>query len=93
MDSINQKFAKHGDLYEAIRDPLDHDIVPWKYYIIVPQRRVVKGSYLIKELPTSPLGPSNGRQSRLADYEDCPDRLEYSDGRKSRMSMYEYKNM
>ena len=89
MDSINSKFAKHGGLYEAIQSPKDHDIVPWKYYMIVPQRRVIKGSLLMKELPRSPLKPSGGRMSRLADYEDRRSPLKPSGGRESRLGTYE----
>ena len=86
---MNKLFRKHGDLYEAIVDPKDHDIVPWKYYMIIPQKRVVKGNLLIKELPRSPLKPSGGRMSRLADYEDQRSPLKESNGRESRLASYE----
>ena len=89
MESINCKCAKHGDLYEAIMDPKDHDIVPWKYYMIVPQKRVIRGNLLIKELPRSPLKPSGGRMSRLADYEEQRSPLKESNGRESRLASYE----
>ena len=70
-------------------DPNDHDIVPWKYYMIVPERRVVKGNLLIKEFPRSPLKPSGGRMSRLADYDEQRSPLKESNGRESRMGTYE----
>ena len=90
MDALNMKFKKHGDLYEVIRNPADHNIVPDKYYIVVgPITKVVKGSILIKSLPRSPLQPSNGRMSRLADYDEVRSPLKESNGRESRLASYE----
>lgn len=84
------KLKKHGDLYEVIKNPIDHDIVPWKYYIVVgPVTKVVKGSILIKTLPRSPLKPSNGRMSRLADYDEKRSPIKESNGRRSRLGSYE----
>jgi len=90
MDSYNTKFKKHGNIYEVIKNPTDHDIVPDKYYIVVgPVTRVVKGSVLIKVFPRSPLKPSNGRMSRLADYEEKRSPIKGSNGRRSRLGNYE----
>jgi hypothetical protein len=87
MEALNVKFRKHGDLYEVIRDPTNHDIVPWKYYIVIgPRTRVIKGSFLIKEVPRSPLKESNGRMSRLADYDEKRSPTKPSNGRQSRIA-------
>jgi hypothetical protein len=83
MEALMMKLKKHGDIYEIIKNPSDHNIVPSKYYIVIgPVTRVVKGSILLKCLPRSPLKASNGRMSRLADYED---KLSPSNGRLSRL--------
>jgi hypothetical protein len=83
------KFKKHGGLYEVIRNPINYDIHPDKYYIVVgPVTRVVKGSILMKALPRSPLKPSNGRMSRLSDYDEARSPLKESNGRVSRLASY-----
>ena len=86
MEALNMKLKKHGDIYEIIKNPSDHNIVPSKYYIVIgPVTRIVKGSILIKCLPRSPLKASNGRMSRLADYEDKLSPIKPSNGRLSRL--------
>ena len=89
MEALMMKLKKHGDIYEIIKNPSDHNIVPSKYYIVIgPVTRIVKGTILIKCLPRSPLKPSNGRKSRLADYEEKRSPLKPSNGRVSRLADY-----
>ena len=93
MEHYNEKFARYGGLYEVI-DNLEGPLSPNKYYIYMGVKgqtpRVVKGSELMKEIPRSPLKPSNGRMSRVGFIEDeerSP--IKESNGRMSRMGMYE----
>ena len=93
MEYYNEKFARYGNLYEVI-DNLDGPLSPNKYYIYMGVKgqtpKVFKGSELMKQIPRSPLKPSNGRMSRLGFIEDeerSP--LKESNGRMSRMDMYD----
>ncbi len=90
MEYYNEKFARYGNLYEVI-DNLDGPLSPNKYYIYMGVKgqtpKVLKGSELMKQIPRSPLKPSNGRMSRLGFIEDeerSP--LKESNGR---MDMYD----
>ena len=92
MEHYNEKFARYGDLYEVI-DNLEGPLSPNKYYIYMGVKgqtpRVVKGSELMKEIPRSPLKPSNGRLSRLGFVEEERSPLKESNGRMSRLDMHE----
>ena len=92
LEYYNEKFARYGDLYEVI-DNLDGPLSPNKYYIYMGVKgqtpRVVKGSDLMKEIPRSPLKPSNGRMSRLGFIEEERSPLKESNGRMSRLDFVE----
>jgi len=92
MEYYNEKFARYGNLYEVI-DNFDGPLYPNKYYIYIGVKgqthRVVKGSELIKEIPRSPLKPSNGRMSRCGFIEDERSPLKESNGRMSRLDFVE----
>lgn len=92
MDYYKKLLHKYGDLYEVITpDTMTLPLSPNKHYILVESPvsiRIVEGRDLIKDMPTSPLKPSNGRMSRMADYEEKRSPLKESNGRESRLAAY-----
>ena len=86
------KLRKHGDLYEVVKaDNLPLTLSPNKLYIVIETSgsiHIVNGVQLIKRFPDSPLKPSNGRKSRLADYDEKRSPLKPSNGRTSRLADY-----